>query len=223
MAYTRFAIYYVPPEGPLARFGASWLGWDLVQARKVVQPDLPDLSEVTMTPRKYGFHATLKPPFRLAEWRTPEELDSAVSALAGTLAPVTCDGLKLVPLGRFLALVPRGDQEQVENLAATCVRTLDPFRAPLDEAELARRRKPGLSSRQEALLQQWGYPYVLEQFRFHMTLSGRLPRAELPEWTEILRRHLPPLPTPFHLDQIALFAERTDGRFQLLQRYKLSG
>lgn len=223
MSYSRFAIYYVPPKGPLADFGAAWLGWDVVRGCEARQPDVPDLHDITMTPRKYGFHGTLKPPFRLIGGRTAADLEQATSLLAASLAPATCDGLELNNLGRFLALTPVGDMAPLRRVAEACVRDLDGFRAPATDAELARRRKSGLSERQDSLLVQWGYPHVMEEFRFHLTLSGRLPRQEISVWAEKVERHLPDLPAPFVLDQIALCGEREDGWFEMLHRYTLAG
>lgn len=223
MSYARFAIYYLPPEGPLADFGASWLGWDVVTGREVPQGDLPGLHDITVTPRKYGFHGTLKPPFRLKDGQTLDALEKAVSALAATLSPAVCDGLKLRQLGRFLALTPVGPLDGLQRIAGACVRDLDGFRAPAGEAELARRRAAGLSTRQEALLRQWGYPHVFEEFRFHLTLSGGLPEDDVRGWIDTLQSHLPDLPAPFVIDQIALCGERRDGRFELIHRYTLTG
>ncbi|WP_299989453.1 DUF1045 domain-containing protein [uncultured Ruegeria sp.] len=223
MSYTRFAIYYVPPAGTLADFGASWLGWDIAGCCETSTFDLPGLNDITMTPRKYGFHGTLKPPFRLADGRTAEDLSAAASKLASVLAPAICDGLELTRLGRFLALTPRGDLESLRRVAGACVKDLDGFRAPAGEVEFERRRKSGLSARQDALLTRWGYPYVMDEFRFHKTLTGRLPKADIPVWTETVQRFLPELPTPFVVDQIALCGEREDGRFELIHRYALAG
>lgn len=223
MSYSRFAIYYIPPEGPLAAFGAAWLGWDVVRGRDALQPDLPGLHDITMTPRKYGFHGTLKPPFRLSAGATEHALAAAVGDLADMLAAASCDGLELTTLGRFLALTPHGDTRGVQRLAEACVRGLDGFRAPATPAELARRRQAGLTPHQEALLMQWGYPYVMEEFRFHLTLSGRLPTAALAVWADVARQSLPDLPAPFVLDQIALCGERSDGHFELIHRYTLTG
>ena len=213
----------MPPDGPLADFGASWLGWDVLHGRETPQPDMPGLDDITMTPRKYGFHATLKPPFRLAEGQDVQALEAAASDLAVDLAPAICDGLKLTTLGRFLALTPQDDMQAVRRVAGACVRELDRFRAPASEAELARRRKVGLSPRQEALLAQWGYPYVMEEFRFHMTLTARLPQADISVWLAAVRRYLPDLSGLFVLDQIALCGEREGGRFEVIHRYKLTG
>ena len=223
MSYARFAIYYLPPEGALADFGAGWLGWDCVAGRDSIPPHVPGLDDVTMTPRKYGFHGTLKPPFQLAEGTDAEGLRQAVAQMAQVCPAAQSDALTLTALGRFLALTPVGDTSGIARVAATCVEALDVFRAPPDEAELERRRKARLSDRQEALLQRWGYPYVMEEFRFHMTLTGRLSVEEIDHWSDIARAHLPPLPSPFVMDEVALVGERQDGRFELIQRYALAG
>jgi putative phosphonate metabolism protein len=223
MSYTRFAIYYVPPDGALASFGAAWLGWDVIGAAATRRPAVPGIEGVTSTPRKYGFHGTLKPPFVLADGRTVDELQEQVSRLSLTCPPARCDGLRLGRLGHFLALLPVGDQGEIARVAAACVRELDPFRAPPGEAELSRRRKSGLTERQEAMLTTWGYPYVMEEFRFHMTLTGRVPEGELDRWEAALHHLLPALPKPFELSEIALVGERGDGCFELIQRYALAG
>ncbi|MEL7211932.1 MAG: DUF1045 domain-containing protein [Pseudomonadota bacterium] len=223
MSYSRFAIYFVPPAGALADFGAAWLGWNIATGQQAAQPDVPGLCDITMTPGKYGFHGTLKPPFRLAEGTTSGDLYAATANLAQSTAPAQCETLALNKMGGFLALTPQGDLTGLQRIAEACVRDLDTFRAPAGEAELARRRAAGLSARQEALLTRWGYPYVMEEFRFHLTLSGHLPTEDIAKWQTTLRSHLPDLPTPFRIDQIALCGERADGRFELVHRYALTG
>ncbi|NDR58078.1 DUF1045 domain-containing protein [Aliiruegeria sabulilitoris] len=226
--FTRYALFYAPPAGPLADFGAAWLGWDPRNGKRVAHPALPGLplpvAEITETPRKYGFHGTLKPPFTLKPGFDVAELHNATEALATTLPPVLLDGLKLARIGGFLALVPEGDTTQLALLAARLVEALDGFRAAPEEDELARRRKPGLSARQEVLLQQWGYPYVMEEFLFHLTLSGNLPETLTDAVAERLRPVVEPLlPRPFRIREICLFGEGQDGRFHHLHRYTLSG
>ena len=221
MPYRRFAIFYLPPPGLLTSFATQWLGWDVLAGQSVTQLDLDGLEEATQAPRKYGFHGTLKPPFQLAEGSDLAQLTEALSDLAGSCDPAECEGLELTRLGRFFALTPVGDTQALKHLAARCVQELDRFRAPLKEDELLRRRKKGLSPRQDALLQTWGYPYVMEEFRFHLTLTGRLPKADLPHWQERLSSHLPPLPSPFRVEEIALVGERENGFFQLIQKVKL--
>lgn len=223
MTYTRFAIYDAPINDALASFGATWLGWDVRTGQVACQADMPGLDDITMTPRKYGFHGTLKPPFRLADGRSTQDLQTAVAKLAGTCAPAHCGELTLTTLGGFLALTPTGDLTGLERVASACVRDLDTFRAPASEAELARRRSAGLSARQEALMLDWGYPYVMEEFRFHLTLSGRLSQADRTAWMNTARTHLPPLADRYELGSIALCGERPDRRFELIQRYTLTG
>ncbi|WP_342077726.1 DUF1045 domain-containing protein [Yoonia sp. SS1-5] len=223
MSYSRFAIYYVPPEGPLATFGATWLGWDILRGATMPQFNVPGLDDITMTPRKYGFHGTLKPPFHLKPGQTQAALETAVAAMASRIAPAICDGLRLTPLSRFLALTPYGALGQLQQVAEACVRELDDFRAPASASELTKRRAAGLTERQDALLTRWGYPYVMEEFRFHLTLTGKLPEDAVPHWTTVVVRDLPKLPRPFVVNQIALCGERRDGRFELIHRYTLAG
>jgi len=213
----------MPPNGALADFGARWLGWDVAKGGPAQSFDMPELHSITMTPRKYGFHGTLKPPFRLAEGQGVEGLQNALSQLACALAPARSGGLELTRLGGFLSLTPTGDTSDLARVATACVRDLDIFRAPATEAELERRRKAGLSASQDDLLMAWGYPYVMEEFRFHLTLSGRLPDDQITHWAQAAAQHLPDLPETFEIAQIALCGERADGCFELIHRYTLSG
>lgn len=225
--YDRFAIYYAPDPGPLADFGAAWLGWDAAGGTARAHPHVAGLPQpvatLTETPRKYGFHGTIKPPFRLAEGTTAEGLHQAAAALAAGLAPVTLDGLYLQRLGGFLALTPEGDATALADLAARVVTGLDAFRAPAPAEEIARRRPERLTPRQRAYLDRWGYPYVMEEFRFHMTLTGNLPEAEALQVEGTLVPIVAPLlPRPFHVTRLCLFGEAA-GRFHLIHRYTLSG
>lgn len=227
MTFTRYAIYFAPPQGAeWSRFGASWLGWDMEVGAEVAHPEVEglDVAAITATPRKYGLHATMKPPMRLAKGCSLADLEAACATLAATQAPVTLDGLQLARLGRFLALRPLGDESALNALAAACVTELDAFRAPAPEAELARRRVAGLSPEQEQNLLNWGYPYVLDQFRFHITLTGKLPKPELPGVEAALQAHLMPLvPAPFVIKDLALMGEDAEGKFHLIHRYTLTG
>lgn len=221
----RFAVYYAPPAGAFADRASAWLGWDAAAGRAVPQPDLGlPAAAITGEPRRYGFHGTIKPPFRLAEGRDAAALRAALAALAARLAPVELPGLRLTNLDGFLALVPEGDTAALRALAAEAVRALDPFRAPLTAAEIARRRPERLSPRQRALLDRWGYPFVMEEFRFHVTLTDRLPAPQAADAERRLAAHFAPvLPRPFRLEALCLFGEAEDGRFHLLHRYPLSG
>lgn len=227
--FTRYAVYAAPEPGPLAAFAASWLGWDPVEGKTPAHPALKDLpapiiAEVTETPRKYGFHGTLKPPFRLAEGSSQAALEAELAALASELPAVALEGLVLHRLGGFLALTPEGDTRALARLAADVVTGLDHHRAPASEGELARRRTAGLSPAQEANLARWGYPYVMDEFRFHFTLTGKL----APDISNAVEAALAPvfaplLPRPFTVRDLVLFGEDETGKFHILHRYALTG
>ena len=221
--FTRYAVDCAPPAGDVADRAAEWLGWDAARGLAVAQPDLGlPAAEITRDPRKYGFHGTIRAPFRLGEGVDFAVLDQALTALAARLAPVRLDGLRLESLGGFLALVPEGDESPLLELAAEVVSALDPLRAPLTATEIAKRRPERLSFRQRQLLEIWGYPYVMEEFRFHLTLTDRL--ADPDPVAAVLRDHFAPvLPRPFPIGDLCLFGEGQDGQFRILHRYTLSG
>lgn len=223
--FRRYAVYYAPPPGAFADRGAIWLGWSAEEAQVLTPPDLGlPVAEITTAPRKYGFHGTIKPPFRLAEGKTATALDAALSDLAARLPPVSLPGLTLRNLDGFLALVPLGDEAALRDLAGWVVQDLDPFRAALSEAEIARRRPERLTPRQRALLHRWGYPFVMEEFRFHLTLTDRLTEPMASQAAVVLAAHFAPvLPAPFMVDTLCLFGEAADGRFRLISRHALRG
>ena len=226
--YERYAIYVAPPPGQFADFAAAWLGWDPAAGETRTHPHIPDLprpvAELTAAPRRYGFHGTVKPPFRLAEGATIGALHDEMTALAAALPPVALPGLALRRLGGFLALTPDGDSPELAALATEVVTALDGFRAPPGGAEIARRQAAGLSPRQQALLARWGYPYVMEEFRFHLTLTGALPDPEAAAVEAALAPILALiLPRPYVIDSLCLFGEAEDGHFHNLHSYTLSG
>jgi len=226
--FERYAIYYAPEPGEFADVAAAWRGWDAVAGHDLPQPDLPGLpgspADLTASPRKYGFHGTVKPPFRLACGRGFQGLHAAAAALCATLAPVTLDGLTLCRLGGFVALIPEGDQTALAALAADVVAGLDGYRAAPSETEIARRRPERLNPRQRAYLAQWGYPYVMEEFQFHLTLTSDLPEpGAIAVAAALAPVFTPLLPRPFRVNSLCLFGEAQDGRFHLLHRYMLTG
>jgi len=223
MIFQRYALYFTP-EGDLAERGAAWLGWDMAAGAAVPHPQIDgiDVAALTKTPRKYGLHATIKPPMALAKGTTRDALEAATDALAKSTAAVTLDGLHLSRIGRFLALTPVGDTNELNALAAHVVKTLDPFRAPASDQELARRRARPLSASQEQNLIQWGYPHVMQDFHFHITLTGSLTNAEAV--TPVVAAHFKPvLPTPFTLNSLTLAGEDSDGMFHAITRFPLEG
>ena len=224
----RYAIYYAPDAGDFADFTASWLGWDPHLGQTVAHPSVESLpqgvADLTATPRKYGFHGTIKPPFHLAPGTDANGLREACEALSVRLAPVTLPGLQLVDLHGFVALTPLGDTTALATMAAEVVMALDTFRAPPGPAEIARRKPDQMTDRQREMLAQWGYPYVMDQFQFHLTLTGSLTPADSAATLTALRPHLTPLlPKPFILRDLVLFGQGQDSLFRILHRYPLSG
>ena len=223
--FERYAIYYTF-EGVLDALGAAWLGWDIASGTDVSQPKLGalDLAKVTKRPRKYGFHATIKAPFYLAQGARLADLEGAFETLCATTTPAKVDALKVTQLGRMFALVPSGEDTSLKTLAQTVVETLSPLRAPLTPDDLKRRAKPNLSARQIENLRTWGYPHVMEDFRFHVTLTGPLDETYLPLMKDAAEVYFTPhLPAPFTLNHLTLAGARADGLFRELRRDALTG
>lgn len=226
----RYAIYFASePGSALARFGAAWLGYDVANGEAVAQLAVARvarerLEAITSEPRRYGFHATLKPPFVLAEGTDAVALDIAVRRLADEITAFAAPPLRLACLSGFWALMLSTPCPAMDRLAARCVEALDRFRAPPSAAELAQRRRAGLSPRQEMLLERWGYPYVMDEFRFHMTLSARLERAERDSIGAALAPLAEPFMQPLPVDAVGLFHQPSrEAPFRLLHRYRLAG
>ena len=215
----RYAIYFSPAKhSPWWDFGAQWLGRDECDDKALAQPvltqiGLTDLNSITAEPRRYGFHATLKAPFHLRDGFSVDDLAQRVQALASRLRPVSLGPLQLVTLGDFVALTPLTATEELATLAAACVVELDDLRAPLTAEELARRRIEQLSTREQELLRQYGYPYVLERFRLHFTLSGPVPRATALSVMQAVAQPVARLNSsaPLLLDRLCLFVEAAPG------------
>jgi hypothetical protein len=226
LLFNRYGIYVTPEPGIFADLGAAWLGWDVDEGHGVAHP--PEIEQVllepTQTPRKYGFHGTIKPPFHLAEGASYDALLAESLALCAKCAPVEIKDLRIQKLGAFLAIVPVGDVAGLAQLAALILQNLDHFRAPPSESELARRRMTKLSPLQETNLKNWGYPYVLDAFKFHMTLSGSVGESELETLRLIAEKHFAQsLKRPMKVSSLTLVGEAGDGRFHALHRLPLLG
>jgi putative phosphonate metabolism protein len=225
---SRYAIYYAPEVGSeLARFGASWLGWDAQTGQHVKHPAYKKLpvpvSELTKTPRKYGFHGTLKPPFRLTYGKSITDLNDALTELSSKHSAFEVKSMSVRALGGFIAITPDDYEANFARLANACVTDLDAFRAPLTPEDLARRRATALSEKQEEYLAQWGYPYVFDEFRFHMTLTGKItPNLLGPCLSELKCALSKPLSRPLQVHEICLFREDEDGFFHIFKRYPLN-
>jgi putative phosphonate metabolism protein len=222
----RVALYYAPAaDDPLTDLAAAWLGRDPVTGGSVAQPDLPAIADVTAEPRLYSFHATLKPPMRLAEGRTWANLMTAVRAVSAGIAPFDLPPLKVTDLRGFLALRETEPSPPLQALADACVEHLDAFRAPPSQAELARRRASRLSPEQDAMLVRWGYPYVFGTWFFHMTLTRRLSDAEKTVFLPAAEAWFAPaLQRPRRVTDICIFTQAgPDAPFHIAERVALRG
>ncbi len=228
----RYALYYAPrPEEALAVAASRWLGRspDSGEARDITPIEgisRERLSEMVADPRLYGFHGTLKPPMALVDGATERDLLEAVGTLAVTERQIDVPVLALAELRDFLALVPSERCDALQDFSDRCVVRLDAFRRPACEAELARRRAAGLSARQDELLQRWGYPFVMEQGRFHLTLTGRV--KDLAERATVLdelrRRFAAFVGQPLAVRDLCVFRQPAPGRpFNVLARFRLGG
>lgn len=209
----RFAIYFAPArESALWRAAEGWFA----------QPDLPPISE---SARRYGFHATIKAPMPLSDGMDRAALEMAVTEFAGMRAPVPLGRLAPTPIEGFLALVARPQPQAITDFAAAVVVAFERFRAPISAEDRARRLKAPLTARQIELVDAYGYPYVLEEFLFHMTLTDRL---EAPALTAMRERaagwFAEALAQPIVLDRLVLFHEAEAGAaFRRLDDHVLTG
>jgi putative phosphonate metabolism protein len=216
----RYALYYAPRrEEALAAVASRWLG-----RSSTLQSER--LSEITAEPRRYGFHATLKPPMALADGMSELDLLDAVGRFAYRQRPFATAPLVLSELSGFLALVLSAPSPELQQLADKCVVEFDAFRRPPCESELARRRAARLTQRQDELLQRWGYPYVLDQWRFHLTLTGRIADpAERATIAKLLHQRFAPfIGQPLEVRDLCVFRQpAADRPFILLARFRLGG
>jgi putative phosphonate metabolism protein len=227
---SRYAIYYVPErESALNRFGAQLLGYDAWSGKDLPCPIgvtqmVADWRDLTADPRKYGFHATLKAPFTLAEGKTESGLVAACATFVGTPRPIPLIRPVVDCISGFIAVIPAERSWQLEQLAADCVASFDSFRAPLTEQDRARRNPNKLTPRQRDYLDCWGYPYVMDEFRFHMTLTGRLDETRRGGVLQMLRDRFSDVGTSsLAVDRIALFRQDDAGsRFCIIATWPLT-
>ncbi len=225
----RYAIYHVPGQfSELNTFGTRWLGRDMISGRELPPEGFGKLTaemvrSITEKPRHYGLHATLKAPFMLHEDMTVDDLDLAVRKLASVRKGVVMPRLRLRRLGKFLALRPEHPSPELNSLAEACVTELDRFRRRMPHWEMSSRVQAGLSAHQEDMLARWGYPYVLDEFHFHLTLTDPLEPELFAIVQEELEKEVDMLPLDdIRVDSICLCRqEDRTSPFMLLERYPL--
>lgn len=227
--YPRYAIYFVPgADSVLYRFGASLIGYDAYSGQSLAFPkdletDVEGWERFTSDPRKYGFHATLKAPIALAAGKTESALAAAMDAFARTPRAIPVIKPAVRSISSFIAIIPDAPSEELQAFARDCVTQFDAFRAPLTATDRERRNVSALSERQVTYLDRWGYPYVLEEFRFHMTLAGSLPANRMETVTSFLRDRFAALElTSAPIDRLTLLRQDdATSRFKVIQHWPL--
>jgi len=223
----RYAIYFTPAiDHPLTVAASRWLGYDAFAGEERPFPDgialaSGRMSAVTAAAARYGFHATLKAPFRLADNTTPAALEAAFDVFCRKHSPFDIPELKLGKLGKFHALVPAQESDTLQDFAADVVRYFEPMRAPLANEEIARRKPEELSERERDNLERWGYPYVFDDFRFHMTLTGPVTGTDMHVIETAIEDYFAPfVGKPLEISGIALFMEERRGAPFVIRRWQ---
>ena len=209
----RYAIYYAPRrDSALWRRASAWLGRDAYDGAPLERPAFPtldglDLDALTSDPRGYGFHATLKAPFELAQGETEADLLGFAAAFAEARTPFAAD-IAPALLGAFHAFRIAAPCPEMAALHEACVRDFDRFRAPLSEHDIARRRRAKLNADQDRKMLTWGYPYIFDEFRFHMTLTGAIrDEAVSARIGAALAEHFAAETGPHLFDGVAIFKQ----------------
>jgi Protein of unknown function (DUF1045) len=220
----RAAIYFTPAKNdPLTVRAAEWLGRDAFDDRIVRDPD-PKMDVLVSDPARYGFHATLKAPFRLDDGITLNGLDSELAAFAQRTQAVSLGTLAVTRLNHFFALTVQAALPRLLQVEEAVRTTFEPFRAPLTEQEMVRRNPQSLTERQQTNLSRWGYPHVGQDFRFHMTLTNSIVDEDKAARVEKrLHSHFNSvLETPVVIDALSLFVEpRPCAPFYVHSRHPL--
>lgn len=209
----RYAIYYAPRrDSAIWRKASAWLGRDAYDGAFIERPIFPalaglDLQALTADPRSYGFHATLKAPFELAQGETEGDLLGFAAAFAEARTPFVTD-IAPALLGVFHAFRISEPCPDMAALHEACVRDFNRFRAPLTDHDIARRRRARLSDDQDRKMLAWGYPYIFDEFRFHMTLTGAIrDEAASARIGAALAEHFAEETGPHLFDGVAIFKQ----------------
>lgn len=221
----RYALYYAPEaDNDLAAFAEQWL------APATRKPPAWGLDETlwrqaTQSAAQYGFHGTLKAPFRLASGQSEQALRAAMAAFAAQRPAFAAPPLRLERFGRYLALTFATPCPEMDALHQACVTEFEPFRAPLNAQEMEKRLAAGLSPRRRQLLEHYGYPDIFDQFTFHLTLAGPVDASALETVLPVLARETAGLPsTGMKVGDICLFKQANrQSRFDILDRFALGG
>lgn len=223
--FERFAIFFTP-TGALGDWGAAWLGWNSATGCTARHPDFgdTDIAKITTRPRKYGLHGTLKAPFSINDSTDLTQMQESMADFAAKHARFEIGTMELRYDNGFVALRPAIASTGLPDFASTVVKTFDPFRAALTDADIARRRMSKLTPRQDQQLLDWGYPFIFDDFHFHLTLTGPINKTTAAATIASLRPALTAcVPDPFQIDAITLMGQDNQGMFHQIHRYALTG
>lgn len=234
--YSRYAIFYAPPkESNLEEFGRYWFGWDPLNAKLINNKrrinylnrfgikNLINIDKNVLIAKKYGFHGTLIPPFKLNKNYSTNTLFKKTEEIAKKLKKFKFYKFKLKKINNFYAFVQNKKNNNINKLSNRLVRELFKFRSPLTKKEIDRRNPSKLSKLQLNILYKWGYPYLMSEFNFHMTLASEVTGNKLYlELKKIERNKEIILNEINNFDKIYIFGENQKGMFENLENFSLS-
>ena len=234
--YSRYAIYYAPPkESSLEEFGRYWFGWDPLNAKLINNKhrinylnrfgikNLINIDKNVLIPKKYGFHGTLIPPFKLNKNYSTNTLFKKTEEIAKKFKKFKFYKFKLKKINNFYAFVQNKKNNNINKLSNRLVRELFKFRSPLTKKEIDRRNPSKLSKLQLNILYKWGYPYIMSEFNFHMTLASEVTGNKLYfELKKIEKNKEIILNEINNFDKIYIFGENQNGMFENLENFSLS-
>jgi len=227
--YERYAIYYAPLENSeLDIFGKCWLGWDPYKGSQTNKSDfskLPDFekfSKFVVAPKQYGFHGTIKAPFRLKDGFTYNDLENQVGEISKQIHSFYLDQLIIKKLGNFIGLIPTNNLK-VNAVSNKFVKELDYLRDELSESEIKKRKPHKLTSNQKQLLFKWGYPYVFNEFKFHLTLTSKLNNVEIDDVFKSLQNILKQVNlNKISFNNICIFGQKSDEKFYFIKKFNFN-
>ena len=234
--YKRVAIYFLPKKNSsLENFGKNLLGRDINKKKKISLTRrqkyfinrgftyFDELKDYCEQPAKYGFHATLKAPFRLKRNVKTKNFYDVISHIAAQHSRFKIKGLKIVYSKKFTFITSRKPNKLLINLESDLVKHLDTFRAELNKTEIKKRIPDSLTFKQNKYLKEWGYPFVFDQFKFHMTLmnqnNNKLSNKQKLELEKLIYKTSNNV---IEFNEISLLGENKNGHFEEIKRFKLN-
>lgn len=225
----RYAICYAPEKNsPLNSFGQTWLGRDVRTGNRIDQPEVEgvysqELRNIVSPAAFYGFHGTLKPPFYLPVPELEEKLISDIQAFAASEKSFHLPRLTVARIGRILVLEPERSSDPINRLAERCVRHFDSYRRSSSCEDSDDRASSRLSSTQQENIIKWGNPYVMDEFKFHLSLTGPILDIHLSDHLmRVIQRQIAALDlNSIEVASICLFFQADKNQpFLLHSRYK---